>query len=279
MNFGYLIVVSDHPEVDYYRLAYVLALSIKNTQKPGYDKVALVCDNKKKLDVYKSTWVFDHIIEWSEKSHWDGRSYMDVLSPFESTICLDADMIFFRDTSHWVDYFIDNCDLYVCNRVYNYRNEIVTSRFYRKCFEKNDLPDLYSLYTFFKKDSKLSSDFFNLNRQIVEYPVEYANIFLKDYKPKILGTDEAFALASKILDISDSIAYDLDFPKVVHMKAMLQNWPWPADEWSDHVGFYMNSSSSLKIANYRQHDVVHYVKKDLITDELINIFEEIAWKK
>jgi len=42
MNFGYLIIVSEKPETNYSRLAYALALSIKNTQKEGYDKVALV---------------------------------------------------------------------------------------------------------------------------------------------------------------------------------------------------------------------------------------------
>lgn len=279
MNFGYLIVVNDHPDIDYYRLAYVLALSIKNTQKPGYDKIALVCDDKTRLSKIKSNWVFDHVIEWNEKTFWDGRSFMDQLSPFESTVCLDADMIFLRDTSHWVDYFLENSDLYICNRVYNYRNEIATNRFYRKCFDKNQLPDLYSMYTFFKKQTELSDRFFSLNREIIENPIEYANMFLSEHKPKILGTDEAFALSAKILDISDLIAYDLDFPKIVHMKPMLQNWPWPANDWGDHVGFYLNSKGEIKIGNCLQYNLVHYVKKDIITDEIVNLFEEIAWKK
>ena len=34
MNFGYLIFVAAHPDIDYLKLAYALALSIKNTQKP-----------------------------------------------------------------------------------------------------------------------------------------------------------------------------------------------------------------------------------------------------
>jgi hypothetical protein len=108
--------------------------------------------------------------------------------------------------------------------------------------------------------------------------VEFANVFLSEYKPKIVGTDEAFALAAKILDISDQIAYPLEFPRIVHMKPMIQNWPWPADTWSNHVGFYLDKKAQLKIGNYQQHDIVHYVEKDKITDEVINILEEIAWK-
>jgi hypothetical protein len=95
----------------------------------------------------------------------------------------------------------------------------------------------------------------------------------------VIGTDEAFALSAKILDINDDIAYDLPFPRIVHMKPMLQNWPWPANKWSDHVGFYLNKQGRLKIGNYQQNDIVHYVEKNKIDRELTHILEEIAWKQ
>jgi putative methionine-R-sulfoxide reductase with GAF domain len=63
------------------------------------------------------------------------------------------------------------------------------------------------------------------------------------------------------------------------MKPMIQNWPWPADVWSDHIGFYINKRGELKLGNYQQLDIVHYVEKDKINAEVINILEEIAWKK
>ena len=97
-------------------------------------------------------------------------------------------------------------------------------------------------------------------------------------KPKVVGTDEAFSLSAKILGIENEIGYDLEFPKVVHMKPMIQNWPWPADDWTDHIGFYLNKNGNLKLGNYNQTDIVHYVNKELITDEIISILEEIAWK-
>jgi len=279
MNFGYLIVVSESEKSNYAKLAYALALSIKNTQKPGYDRVALVISDKDRIKEYSSPWVFDHIIEWNEETHWNGRSHMDELSPFDYTVCLDADMLFMRDYSHWVDYFVENCELYIANRAYTYRGNVVTSDYYRKCFTANELPNLYSFYTFFKKDSKLAKEFFTLQRAIIKNPVEFSNNFLTAYKPKIVGTDEAFALAVKILDVADEVAYPLDFPKVVHMKGMVQGWPWPAETVSDHVGFYFNPKAQLKIGNYQQHDIVHYVEKDAVTLETINILEEIAWKK
>lgn len=279
MKFGYLIVVSKNDEVDYLKLAYALALSIKNTQKMGYEKIALVIDDNSRLDSLKSPWVFNEVIEWNQESHWNGRSWMDVLTPWEYTVCLDADMIFTRDYSHNIDYFIENCQLYVPSVAYTYRGEVVTSDFYRKAFTANELPNLYSFFTFFKKDSKIANDFFNLGRYVIKNPTEFQNLFLTKRKPAVVGTDEAFALSAKLLDIADQISYPLEFPKVVHMKSMVQNWPWDSEKWTYQVGFYLNTQGQLKIGNFQQHDIVHYVEKDLMTDEMISIFEEIAWKK
>lgn len=279
MNFGYLIVVSTHTDVDYATLAYGLALSIKNTQKQGYDKVALVIDDVTQVEKFTDAWVFDHVIAWDQETYWDGRSWMDQLTPFDYTVCLDADMLFFRDYSHWIEYFVKNNELYVANDAWTYRDELVISDEYRKAFTKNKLPNLYSFWTFFKKDSQLANEFFTLGRYILKNPVEFSNEFLTEYKPKVVGTDEAFALASKILGIEDEIAYPLEFPKIVHMKPMVQNWPWPADKWMDHVGFYFNRKGQLKIGNFQQDSIIHYVEKDKVDSEIVNILEEIAWKK
>lgn len=281
MNFGYLLIVhqSQNSKENYAKMAYALALSIKNTQKQGYDKVALVINDKKYLNDFKSLWVFDYIIEWDQRDFWNGRSHMDQLSPFDCTVCLDVDMIFLRDYSHWVDYFVENIDLYVCNTAYTYRGEEVTDDFYRKAFVKNELPNLYSFYTFFRKDHDRTKEFFTLVRNITDYTTEFSNLYLGMHKPKILGTDEIFALSAKILDIGDEISFSLDFPRVVHLKPMIQNWPWPADYITHHVSLYLDVNGRLKIGNYQQQDIVHYVIKDFITDEHINILEEIAWKK
>ena len=279
MNFGYLIVVSSNKDTDYLKLAYALALSIKNTQKPGYDKVALVIDKPELVDNLKSPWVFDHVIAWDKETYWDGRSWMDQLSPFENTVCLDADMLFLREYSHWIDYFIENCELYIPSKALTYRGEIITNDFYRKSFTKNGLPNLYSMFTFFKQESKLAKEFFNLGRYIIKNPVEFSNLYLAKHKPKVVGTDEAFALSAKILDIGDIISYDLEFPNVVHMKPMIQNWSWTADKVTEHAGFYFNAQGNLKIGNYQQHNIVHYVEKDLVNDEIVSMLEEIAWNK
>lgn len=277
MNFGYLIFAAPNEKIDYLKIAYACALTIKSTQKQGYDKVALVIDKKERLAEIKSSWVFDHVIEWNEAEGWDGRSFMDQLSPWDNTVCIDADMLFLRDHSHWIDYFVENCDLYICNSAYKVSGEKITSDYYRKTFTRNSLPNLYSMWTFFKKDQY--TEFFDLNREIISNPVEFKNMFLKECTPKVVGTDEAFALSAYLLGIDNEIAYDLDFLKIVHMKPMVQDWPWEVDRVTDQNGFYLNTEGQLKIGNFQQYYPVHYVEKDIITDEVISILEEKIWKK
>lgn len=277
MKFGYLIIVADHTDIDYMKIAYSLALSIKNTQPDGYNNVALVTYNKNLIEKFKSSWIFDEVIQWNQETFWNGRSWMDQLSPWDATICLDADMLFTRDISHYVDYFIDNCQLYIPNKSYTYRGDLVESDYYRRTFTANELPNLYSFFTFFKKDQ--AKDFFNLNRYIIKYPNQFSNHYLSKFKPEIVGTDEAFALSAKILGIEDDISFNLDFPKILHMKPMVQNWPWPADKVTNHLGFYFNKDNQIKIGNYYQPDIIHYVEKDIITDEIISLQENKLWNK
>jgi len=280
MKFGYLLVISKNKKVDYLRLAYALALSIKITQKPGYDKIALVTDDTESVKLLRSPWVFDRVIEWKEKEFWDGRSWMDELTPWKNTVCLDADMLFFRDYSHWIDYFLkSDTELFLPSTVYTYRGNIVTDDYYRKAFVLNDLPNLYSMFTYFKSESDLCRVFFELNRKIVSYQEEYKNLYLQKHIPKIIGTDESFALSSRILGIQDVITYRLEFPKIVHLKSMIQGWPWPADTVSDHVGFYFDLMGQLKIGNFQQQNIVHYNEKTFITEEIISILENIIWKR
>jgi hypothetical protein len=280
MNFGYLIFVSKSENYDYLKMAYALAVSIKNTQKHGYDKVALVIDDAESVETQcKSPWVFDHIIKWNQETFWDGRSWMDKLTPFDETICLDADMIFLRDYSQWVDDIRKTFDLFLPSRSYTYRGQVVNSDYYRKAFTRNDLPNLYSFYTFFKKESLLCEDFFKLSRYITKHGKEFSNLFLENFRPSAIGTDEAFSLSAKLLGIENYITSELDFPRIVHMKPEIQNWPWSANKVTDHAGFYFKPNGRLKIGNYDQSDIVHYVEKDLATDEMVSLLEEVLWKK
>jgi len=279
MNFGYLIIINTETDIDYLRMADALCMSIKSTQKHDYSKVALVIDDKKKLVGSRDFVYYDHVIEWNQESGWNGRSWMDRLTPFDYTVCLDADMLFLSDHSTWIESLIENFQLFLPNRAYTYKNEIIIDDSYRKTFTSNDLPNLYSFFTFFKKDSELCQEFFSLGRYIIKNQSEFANLYLSKRKPKIIGTDEAFALSSKVLDITDQITADLEFPRIVHMKPLVQNWGLGADKVTDIVGFYVKKDSKIKIGNHLQSNIIHYVEKDLIDDEMLEDLKETFLKK
>lgn len=278
MNFGYLIFAAKNENFDYVKMAYLLALTIKLTQKDGYNNVALITDEYDQTK-YKSPWVFDKVIVEPLRSGWDSRIDMFDFTPWEHTVCLDADMIFLRDMSHAIDHFVKNCDLYIANKAYTYRGEVVHSDYYRKTFIKNQLPNLYSFFTFFKKPSDTASKFFSLCATVDEYKDQFKNVFLSQHIPKVLGTDEIFALSANLLDIADEVSYDLNFPRVVHLKPMIQNWWEPTHSVIENVGFYLNFQAEIKIGNFQQHDIIHYQEKYLANDETTSIVENMLWKK
>jgi hypothetical protein len=276
-DFGYLIVISKDKNSQhlYHQMAYLLALSIKRTQKSGYDKVAVVTDDEETLTLLKATPVIDRVIFWNEKQHWDGRSWMDQLSPWRYTVCLDADMLFTRDYSHWIDYFKNNCELYIASKAYTFRGELIESDFYRKTFTANDLPNLYSAYTWFDKQSLTVENFFNLGRYIIENPTEFKNLYLDKDVPKVLGTDEAFALAAKILDIEDDISYELEFPRFVHLKPAIQGFKRQVKNTGSEVGYHFDKKNNFKIGTFAQTDIVHYAQKDLNMFEMMLNYQNL----
>lgn len=275
MNFGYLIVISKSESVDYLKLAYCLALTIKITQPQGYNSVAIATDNPSAISSLASPWVFDHVIEF-KSTHWDGRVCMDQITPFDATVCLDADMVFLEDISKTIQVLIKNTDLFLPTVVNTYRHEVITSTVHRETFVKNNLPNVYSLFTFFKKNT--NTCVFNTARDITEFKTEYSNEYLSACLPKMLGTDEALALSLKIHGIPTKWFSYVKLP-IVHLKPQLQNWNWSASIVSDHIGMYFNKQGNLTLDKFPQRGIVHYVEKTVVTDEVISIYENVLWKK
>lgn len=271
-KFGYLLIISKSNFHRYDLMAYLLAQTIKRTQASGYDNVAVVSDSEDHGHLFKASPYVDKFIVWKEKNFWDGRSWMDELSPWRYTVCLDVDMMFFRDTSHWIDFFINNSFLYVANKVRSFNDTDLKSINHRYAFTQNSLPMLYSAYTFFDKENEKTKEFFNLQRTIIENPRYFKNMFLSKHKPEVVGTDEAFSLAAKILDLDDKISFDLEFPRFIHLKGELQEGFNQSTITSRDIGYYY--SEALKVGNYNITDILHYADKDLDINFLINKYHK-----
>ena len=52
-----------------------------------------------------------------------------------------------------------------------------------------------------------------------------------------------------------------------------------SSDWTEYIPFYYDSDFNVKLGPYAQSDILHYTKKDLITDNLINVLETKVWNK
>jgi hypothetical protein len=277
MSKGYVIFAQNNSEHDYTKLAYVNALSIKITQTK-VNSVSLITDSESIPEIYSS--VFDSVIQFPFKddaanSQWkiENRRKIFHLSPYREMVILDADMIFLSDVSNWWDYFSKR-NMFIVDKVKTYRNENINDSFYRRTFVRNNLPNAYSAFCYFKKN-ETSFRFWNLVNDICENWQEYYINFLKDDVPQNLSIDVAFAIAIKIIGNYEEFFSDHDFLTFTHMKGMIQNWENPHANWIDAVSPYFESNGNLKIGNYQQQGIFHYTEKEIITNEIVKLYEDL----
>jgi hypothetical protein len=283
MSRGYLILAQNNKDHNYLKLAYVLALSIKVTQST-VTSVSLVTDV---IDAVPKHYkkVFDNIIEipWYDdalNSDWkiENRWKLYHISPYDETVILDSDMLFLSDVSNWWNYLSTNHDICFTTSVKTYRNELISSDYYRKAFTANRLPNFYSAFVYFKKTDK-AKEYWELVEIITKNWKKYYQKFLPEHRPKFLSMDVVFALAAKILCIEDELTSSFDYPNFVHMKSKAQNWKNTSDDWMENVGIYLNEKGSLKIGNYQQHGIFHYTDKNFMMEHMLYTFEDLYKEK
>lgn len=273
MSKGYVILAQNSGSNDYVSMAAACAFSIKATQST-VKNTTLITDVPDAVP-YHYYDAFDKIlpIRWFDDAYdssWkiENRWKLYHLTPYDETVILDADMLFLSDVSHWWDYMEKNFDLLITDKVFTYRNELITNSFYRKSFIDNNLPNCYSAFTYFKKKDSVR-EFWKLVEFIVKDWKTYYNAFMKKSKPNHLSIDIAFALAVKILGIENEVFSSLDIPTFTHMKSRDQGWVSYTDNWMNHAGVYLNDQCHLKIGNYQQTGIFHYTENSFFNEGII----------
>lgn len=276
---GYLILAQNTRKDDYVRLAYALALSIKNTQSTEY-KVALATNEANIPD--KCIDLFDYIIDipWSDQavhSKWkiENKWKYYYMSPFDETIILDADMLFSSDISDWWD-ILGTKDIWITDQPRTFKNEIITSTKYRPSFASNNLPNVYTAFMYFKK-TDANAELFKMIELIFENWERFFYVYMDETRPKHLSGDVAYALAIKISGIEkECIGNHSVIPSFIHMKSFLQNIDekYLTEDWTKHIPTYFADDGSFKIGNYNQTLPFHYQQKSWLTDEIIDILEK-----
>jgi hypothetical protein len=274
MEKGFVLIALDN-KINYTKLAYACALSIKHSQPTTCNHVTVITNNINAFDQYPVKAV-DNVVLYDGPDGMDSRSRVYDFTPYEHTIFLDADMLVLESLEdQWLR--LSNHYLYVASQIVNFKNEIVSGYGpYREVFEQYELPNLYNAFTYFKKSDPRTKDFFDLVKIITDNPRECISKFLPGSILMTLPTDEAFALVSKILDIDDEITDDV--VKITHMKPLLQGWTH-TNRWASQVRLSVSPQGLTKIGVWAQTGLLHYVDKTAINNLVLSTLEELACQK
>lgn len=281
MSKGYLVLAQNSGNDDYIRMAYALALSIRNTQST-VKNVTLAIEEG--VDIPgKYSRIFDSIviIPWSDNaagSAWkiENKWKYYYMTPYDETVILDADMLFPKDISHWWD-LLSSKDMWFTTTPRTFKGSIITSTKYRQTFVSNQLPNIYTAFAYFKKN-QTTGELFRLANYIFNNWETFFYTFLDETRPKFLSGDVAYALAVKILGIENECTGQLEIPSFVHMKSHLQGIEerFLTEDWTKHIPTYFADDGSFKIGNYEQTLPFHYHIKSWLTDEMIRTLEKKA---
>ncbi len=264
--------------VDYLRLAYCLALSIKATQTEISNVSVITSNDTDVPDKYKE--VFDEILRvpWSHDMEVGPRFHNEPhacwLSPYDETIKLEADMLMVKDLKDIWNEYLKFRSFWFTSNVYTYRNEKVLVSPYRDDFVSNALPNVYNGMMYFRK-SDFSTKFFETASYIFINWKEVSQQLLDHTRPREPSTDVVYALATKLLDIEDIVVdNDFDFG-FVHMKNELQRWDrkYGYSKWYDNIQCFVSDDLEIKVGHYKQLLPFHYQEKSFLTDDIIKKYE------
>jgi hypothetical protein len=269
---GYFTFAKNTSKCDYLRLAYLEAVSIKKTQKINSYAVAVDAETMKDItDVHRK--VFDYVIEipdtneledatWKLGDEW--KAFW--LTPFKETVKLDCDMTFNRNIDHWWNVY-QLKDVLFTSQVVDYLGKVSSCRTYRKLFDDNTLPNIYSAFFYFRY-SLQSAEFFDLSRKIYQNWFYFRDELLINCRDEYPTTDVVFSIAAKILGEEQFYIPDLSIPKIVHMKGAIQGWGVD-DDWTTRLYSQIDDNYTHTVGFTRQDYPFHYYQKDYATDEVI----------
>ena len=278
MSNGVCLLAQNNIKTDYVRQAYALALSI--VAKSPNQKVSLIT-NDPVSDKYKK--VFDQIIpipwsdDCSDDSDWkiENRWKVYHATPYRNTMVFDVDMLVLEDLDiYWKQLQKNNVDhdILFTTQVVNYRNEVVTNRYYRRTFDANDLPNLYSGMYYFKK-AETTKQFFGLLKTVMWNWGDFYKISLSKIPQEWCSFDVCTAITAKLLDRMYTVGDKNNILEFTHMKTRLQNVPL-GENWTDTLFVDFNSDLELIVGGLKQSGVFHYVEDEFLTDGIINILED-----
>ena len=233
---GYLIPAIDTDDVDYVACAEQLAASIRQWH-PEANITILTREMLPHGDLggYANDW------------------QCFTASPYRQTIKLEADMVVASPIDHWWTMF-EHRDVVVSTGARDFYDQTAKSRFYRRVFDDNHLPDVYNAITYWRV-CPTAQEFFRLVRDIFENWAAYRTLL--KFPDDIASTDLVYAMAAQIIGPDLVTMPFATYPRIVHMKQHMI--ATNTVDWTQELVWENNP---LRINTVAQWGAVHYHVKE-----------------
>jgi len=199
------------------------------------------------------TIVTTDMLPHGDQGGWANDWQMFAVSPYRQTIKLEADMIAAGPVDHWWTLF-ELRDVVISQGCRTWYDKPAESRFYRKIFDQNHLPDVYNAITYWRL-SKTAQEFFNLIKNIFEHWNDFKKLL--KFAEDMPSTDVVYAMAAQIMG-PDLVTLPRDLgPSIVHMKRYVN--PIQSNDWTQELIW---EPDPVRINTVAQWGFVHYHIKD-----------------
>ena len=249
---GYLIPAIDTESTDYLSCAIKLARSIRQWHPDANISVISVkqCSDP----------VFDHVIPlpYGDLGGYANDWQCFAASPYRQTIKLEADMICASLIDHWWTLF-ERRDVVVSQGARTFYDEPAESRYYRKIFDANNLPDVYNAITYWRL-STTAREFFDLVKAVFENWAEYKKLL--KFPDDVPTTDVVYAMAAVIMGVENVTLPAGLGPTIVHMKRYIN--PIQTDDWTQELTW---EHDPFRINTVAQFGLVHYHVKEWLNEQ------------
>lgn len=272
---NFILVAQNTQDVDYVKQACALAMSIHATTPDS--NISILTDDTIPQR-YKE--LFDNVIkipwgdlankyDWKIHNRW--KTYF--ISPYEDAIVLDTDMLVLEDITSWYN-FLQSYDMYITSTIFDYRGNKIKDTFYRKNFNRYNLPNTYMGLHYFKK-SEFALEFYTWLDKITNNWKEFYKLSGSNPIQNFASMDLTAAMAIDILECKSKITNEnVSVPSFTHMKANIQGWNELRESWQTKVGTYFTDDAELYIGNHKQSGIFHYTEDNFLTDDIIQVLEK-----
>ena len=243
---GYIIPAWNVGKTDYVDCARALAKTLL-----AHHPAARICLLTNQVDAADTNlFAYTHVIkDINTENAWANDWMVFRQTPFRETIKLEADMLIATPVDHWWTMFRHR-DVVISTGCRTWRGDVSTARQYRRCFDENNLPDVYNAITYWRR-SETAQEFFNLVEKIFTNWSEFKKLL--KYPEEVPSTDLVYAVAAQIMGPERVTIPFATYPQIVHMKR--HHAGTSTEDWMKELTVEMNP---VRINTIAQWGAVHY---------------------